>query len=93
MWLQFLIMSAKLVTLGFIKIKKLWIKVYDVKISGHEVISKNLLRDSNKIVDVVMWIKFRNTSISKRVVVMTPTLKGFNQKNQFFWEMVLVQVQ
>ena len=70
MWLQFLIMSAKLVTLGFIKIKILWIKVYDVKIFGHDVTSKNLLRDSNKIVDVVMLIKFRNATISKRVVII-----------------------
>ena len=41
-------------TLGLLKIKVFYNKDYDVIIYVHDVINKNLLRDSNYIVDVVM---------------------------------------
>ena len=47
-------MSAKMATLGFLKIKVFINKGYDVIISVYYVINKDLSRDSKFIVDVVM---------------------------------------
>ena len=69
-----LVMSAKLATLGFLKLKVFWNKGYDVIISIHGSTNKILLRDSNYILDVVMWPKFRNSSISMREVIITSIL-------------------
>ena len=66
--------SAKMATLGLIKIKLFWNQVYDVIISVHDVTVKILSRDSNYIVDVVMWPKFDNSSISMREVILTSIL-------------------
>ena len=63
--------SAKMATLGLIKIKLFWNQVYDVIISAHDVTVKILSRDSNYIVDVVMWPKFDNSSISMREGIIT----------------------
>ena len=49
-----LMLSAKLATLGLLKIKVFRNKGYDVIISVFDVINKNISRDSNFIVDVVM---------------------------------------
>ena len=49
-----LMMSAKMATLGLLKIKVFRCKDYDVMISLYDVIKKNLSRDSNFVVDVVM---------------------------------------
>ena len=43
-------------------------KGYDVRIAVDEVTNKILSRDSNYIVDVFMWPKFGNCSISMRVI-------------------------
>ena len=59
-----LMMSPKLVTLGFLKLKKFWSKVYDVIIFIYEVTNKILSRNSNYILDVVMWSKFVKSSSS-----------------------------
>ena len=59
-----LMISVKLATLGIIKIKVFWNKGYDVIISVHELTNKFLSPDSNYVVDVVMWPKFGNSSIS-----------------------------
>ena len=59
-----LIMSAKFATLGLLKIKVFWNKDYDVT-------SKIVSHESNYIVDVVMWPKFDNSSISMREVIIT----------------------
>ena len=59
-------MSAKLATLGLLKIKIFWNKGYDVITSVYDVNNKILSRDTNQIVDVVMWPKFDNSSISMR---------------------------
>ena len=64
-------MSAKMATPGLLKIKVFWNIGYDVIIYVHDVTNKILSRDSNYIVDVVMWPKFGNTSISMREVIIT----------------------
>ena len=64
-------MSAKVATLGLIKIKVLWGKDYDVIISVHDVTNKILSCNTNYIVDVVMWPKFGNSNISMREVIIT----------------------
>ena len=62
-------MSAKMATPGLHKIKVFWNKGYFVVIHVHDVTNKILSRDSNYIVDVVMWPKFGNSSISMREVI------------------------
>ena len=49
-----LMMSAKVATLGLLKIKVFRNKGYDIIISVYDVINRNLSRDSSFIVDVVM---------------------------------------
>ena len=88
-----LMMSAKMATPGLLKITVFWNKGYDVIIFVHDVTNKILSRDSNYIVDVVMWPKFGNTSISMREVIITSILSGFDQKNCFIDGVALVQVQ
>ena len=79
-------------TPGLLKITVFWNKGYDVIISVDDVTNKILSRDSNYIVDVVMWPKFGNSSISMREVIITSILQGFDQKKRFFVGLVLVQV-
>ena len=79
-----LIMSAKLTTVGLLKIKTFWYKGCDVIISVHDATKKALSRDSNHIVNMVMWPKFGKSSITVREVVITLILSGFDQKNLFF---------
>ena len=69
-----LMVSAKMATPGLLKIKVFWNKGYDVIISVHDVTNKILSRDSNYIIDVVMWPKFGNSSISMREVITTSIL-------------------
>ena len=49
-----LMMSAKLASLGLLKIKTFQNKCYDVIIPDYDATNKILERDSNYIVDVVM---------------------------------------
>ena len=86
-------MSAKLATLGLFKIKIFWNKGHEVIIFVHDITNKILSRELNYIVDVFMWPKFGNSNISMRKVIITSILKGFDQKSQFFWGVVLFQVQ
>ena len=51
-----------------------WNKDYDVITSVCDVTNKILSLDSNYIVDVVMWLKFGNSSISMREVIITSIL-------------------
>ena len=76
-----------------LKIKIFWNKFYYVIIFVHDAINKILSDISNYIVDVVVWPKFGNSSISIREVIIISILYGFNQKNYFFWGVLLVQVQ
>ena len=69
-----LMMSAKMATPGLHKIKVFWKKGYDVIISVNDVTNKTLSRDSNYIVDVVMWPKLGNASISTREFIITSSL-------------------
>ena len=69
-----LMMSAKMATLGLPKVKLFWNKGYDVIVSAHDVTSKIFSRDSNYIVEVVMWPKFGNSSISITEVITTSIL-------------------
>ena len=68
-----LMMSAKITTSGLLKITVFWNKGYGVIIHIHEVINKTLSRDSNYIVDVFMWPKIGNSSISMKEVITTST--------------------
>ena len=65
-------MSAKMAILALLKIKVFWNKRYDFIISVQDITNNILSRDSNYIVDVVMWPKFGNFSISMREVIITP---------------------
>ena len=80
-------------TLSLLKINVFW----KVITSVHDITNKILLGESNYIVDVIMWPKFGNSGISMRKVVITmiscDKLKGFDQKNQILWGVILVQVQ
>ena len=67
-------MSTKLATLVIFEIKVFWNKGYDVITSVCDVTNKILSCDSNYIVDVVMWPKFGNSSISMREVIIISIL-------------------
>ena len=67
-------MSAKMATPGLLKITVFWNKGYDVIIPVDDVTSKILSRDLNYIVDVSIWPKFGNSSVSLREVVTTSIL-------------------
>ena len=69
-----LMMSAKMATPLLLKIKVFWNKGYDVIIYVHDVTKTNWWRDSNYIEDVVMWLKFGNSGISMREVIITSLL-------------------
>ena len=64
-------MSAKIASLSLLRIKVFQNKVYDVLISVHNVTNEIFSLGSNYIVDVVMWPKFGNYSISMRKVIKT----------------------
>ena len=67
-------MSAKLATPGLLKVKIFQNKGYDITFLDFNVTSKILSRDSNYIIDVFIWTKFGNSSISIREVIITTTL-------------------
>ena len=77
-------MSAKMATPDLLKIRVFWKKGYDVIIPVHDSTNIFLSRDSNDIIDVVMWPKFGNCSISMKKVIVTSILYGFDLKNCFF---------
>ena len=64
-----LMMQPKIASLDLLKIKLFWNKVYDITTSVHDVTNKILSRDSNYIVDAVMW-----SSISTTEVIITSIL-------------------
>ena len=69
-----LMIPAKMANPGLLKIKAFWNKGYDVIIPAHDITNKILLLDSNYIVDVVMWPKFGNSSISMKDVIIISIL-------------------
>ena len=66
-----LMISGEMAPLDHLKIDVFWNKDYDVIIYVHDVTNKVLSRDSNYIVDAVMWPKLGNSSISLRKVIIT----------------------
>ena len=74
-----LMMSTKIATPGLLKVKLFLNKGYDVLISVHNVTKKVLSRDSNYIVDMVMWKKILEqwTVIKEWVSRDTGTSKKF----------------
>ena len=72
--IKILMMSAKMATPGFRKIKVFWKKGYDVIIFVNDVTNKILSCDSNYILDVVTWPKFGNSIISMREVIIISSL-------------------
>ena len=68
------IISAKGVILGLLKIKIFENKGCDIVISFYDVICKILGPESNYILNVVMWPKFGNSSISMKEVMITSIL-------------------
>ena len=66
--------SAKLATPNILKIKIFKNKGYDVIALDCEVTNKILSHGSNYVVEVVMQIKFGNSNISMREVIMTSIL-------------------
>ena len=71
---KILMMSAKMATPVLLKIKVFWNKGYYVINSVYDVTNKILSHDSNCIMDVVMWLKFGNSSICIREVIITSVL-------------------
>ena len=69
-----LMMPAKKAASVFLWIKIFWKKVYHAIIFVADVSNKILPRDSNYNVDVVMWPKFGNSSISVWEVIITSIL-------------------
>ena len=69
-----LMMSAKLATLGALKIKLFWNKFYGIKIPVHYGTNEILSPDSNYIVNVVVQSKIGNSRISMREVTITSIL-------------------
>ena len=67
-------MSGKMATPGLLKTTVFWNKGYDVIIPVHDVTNKILSCDSTYFVDVDMWPKFGNSSISTRGVIITSIL-------------------
>ena len=62
-------MPARMANPGLLKVTVFWNKGYDVIIPVNDVTNKFLSRDSNYIIDVFMWPKFGNSSISMREVI------------------------
>ena len=64
-------MSAQMATPCLLKIGVFLNKGYDVIIFLNDVTNRYLSPDSNYVIDVVMWPKFGNCSISMRIVIIT----------------------
>ena len=79
-----LMISAKLATLGLLKMKVFWSIGYDTMSFVHDLTNKILSCDSNYIVDVVMWQGDQSliTSIFMSEVIITWILWGFGKKKQ-----------
>ena len=73
-------MSAKLATLGLLKIKVFQNKCYDAIIFVHDIINKILSCDSNYIVDAVIWHKFGNSSVSMGEVIIACFIRIWPEK-------------
>ena len=79
-------MSAKLATLGLLKIMVSWFKYYDVIIPVQVNTKKVLSRNLNYIVDVVTWPKFGNSTISVWEVIISLFLRGGLGTRSIIWD-------
>ena len=61
-------------TPGLLKKTVFWNKGYDVIIPVNDVNYKIVSRDSNYILDVFIWSKFGNSSVSMREAITTSML-------------------
>ena len=66
--------SVKMAAPGLLKVKIFWNKGYDVIIPVNDVTNKTLSGNSNYVVDMFMWSKFRDSSISLRKVITASIL-------------------
>ena len=66
-----LVMSAEFDIPGFLKIKEFWNERYDDIISIYDATNKILWRESNYVLDVVIWPTYVNSSISMTEVIIT----------------------
>ena len=71
---EVLMISAKLTTLGFLKLKVVWNKGYDVIIFARDVTNRILSRYSNYIVNMAIWPKFGNSGIFMTESIITSIL-------------------
>ena len=76
--------TLKLAPLDFLEIKVFWKKCYNGIIFIHDVNNKILSRESNYIVDVVIWPKFGNYRNSMREKLSQQQFyKDLTRKNNF----------
>ena len=75
--------SAKLATLDLLKIKVFWNKGYNAIVFVDDVTNKILAVESNYFVDVIMWPKIGNSSISMREIIITSVLQKTIKKTIF----------
>ena len=80
----YLKVSVKLATLHLLKIELFWNKGYKAIVFVDDVTNKVLSLESNYFLDVVIWPKFGNFSISMREVIITSVLQRFDQKKPIF---------
>ena len=71
---KILMMSATMAAPALLKIKVFWNEGYYVIYSVYDVTNKIFSHESNYIMDVVMWLKFGNSSIYIREVTITSVL-------------------
>ena len=77
-------MSAKLAIPGHLKITVFWNKGCDTIIPVDDITNKTLSHDLSYIVDVFMWPKFGNCSISTRSCHNLSFNKDLTRKTAFF---------
>ena len=87
-----LMMLGKLAALDLLIIKVFWNKGYDVIICVNDFTNKILLRDSNYVLDVVMWWKLLALSFLWGKLSWPQFLRIWSEKS-IFWEVFLIQVE
>ena len=71
------------------KFNRFWRICHDVIISWNDVIVNKVTRYFSCLVNISLWLKFDDNTSYKTKVIQIHTLKGFNQKNVIFQEIVL----
>ena len=59
----------------------------------HDVTNNILSCELSYIVDVVMWPKFANSSISREKLLKPQFYKNLTKRKTIFWGVLLLQVQ